>query len=625
MGTMAMRWLAMLLLLLASLQGLADPVSLGRVAPSALFVVESIDAAGAGGLSATIQSGGSAGTGLGASGLQSVDEGLFVRAPVFALPASFASEAAAVDAVRAGVEPAIAAITAALRTTMASRHLAYGFYQYRRTVQVMVRGREETRTVVGSVVAGVDGGLRNLGWKISPGPQYVLYVVYEQLSVAQGLPADWARGNAGQVRWQLYEYDGSTLTAMGAITTVAANGRYDAPQPADDVEFDPNAGLDRLISEQVRPLMAGEQAVYAIVDYGRIVEPVYDDLPNGDSVARVAVQIDERRFTGDTCGLSTPTFAETGQIGWLLHLVVDRYLVMPETVGGQVSGLGRFEQSALSPTQPVSKSVTLATGSQAADFTSRIINPFPQNDAVYDWQNDTVNGLPADRYVSVAGLTVVNSRNDVAMWCGTVPGIGQVVANTATGSLIVNGNTVGWGNWRYVYQTVMPVYASDPEGNILMTGATQSTAIVNMVVPGFQPAGGDLTTTDTEYVRNPVNPDDPFVRIGVTWQPPQFRAVRFNASAPGTFRYVGGGWGFAFSAEFWNNGNRGPAGLVSANPDYVILPGNTSVMAAAYRNHVGSADRGYLDTYITAWQSQPWARLYRVNVSGNTNTYTPAD
>lgn len=623
MGAVAMRWRLLLLLLFTSLQGLADPVSLGRVAPSALFVVESIDAAGAGGFSATIQSGGSAGTGLGASGLQSVDGGLFVRAPVFALPVSFASEAAAVDAVRAGVEPAIAAITAALRTTMASRHLAYGFYQYRRTVQVVVRGRQETRTVVGSVVAGVDGGLRNLGWKISPGPQYVLYVVYEQLSVAQGLPADWARGNAGQVRWQLYEYDGSTLTAMGTITTVAANGSYDAPQPADGVEADPNAGLDLLISEQVRPLMASEQAVYAIVDYGRTIEPVYEDLPNGDSVARVAVQIDERRFTGDPCGLSTSTFSEAGQIGWLLHQVVDRYLVMPETVGGQVSGLGRFEQSALSPTQPVSKSVTLAAGSLAADFTSRIINPFPQNDAVYDWQSDTVNGLPADRYVSVAGLTVINTRDDVAMWCGNVPGIGSVIANTATGSLIVNGNTVSWGNWRYQYLRVTAVYGQDASGNIVQTGSSTS-AIVDAVVSGFQPAGGDITTTDTEYVDNG---DNPFARRGLAVGPKQYRAARFTASAPAPFRYVNGSWGFAFNAEFWTNGFRamGPAALASEVEDYLILPPSTSVVAAAYRNHVGNADSGYLDTYVTAWQSQPRARLYRVTVSGNTNTYTPAD
>jgi hypothetical protein len=93
-------------------------------------------------------------------------------------------------------------------------------------------------------------------------------------------------------------------------------------------------------------------------------------------------------------GNSGPTYTNSGTIGYEVQSVVDRYYVLPDGAYTLLNEL-TFPQQA--PTQSYSYSVTLPGGATLAGYANMIIDPFG-TDQVYDYTNDTVNGLPASAY-----------------------------------------------------------------------------------------------------------------------------------------------------------------------------------------------------------------------------------
>jgi hypothetical protein len=89
-----------------------------------------------------------------------------------------------------------------------------------------------------------------------------------------------------------------------------------------------------------------------------------------------------------------PTYTNSGTIGYEVQSVVDRYYVLPDGAYTLLNEL-TFPQQA--PTQSYSYSVTLPGGATLAGYANMIIDPFG-TDQVYDYTNDTVNGLPASAY-----------------------------------------------------------------------------------------------------------------------------------------------------------------------------------------------------------------------------------
>lgn len=523
-----------------------------------------------------------------------LSDATIVRATAFTAAASYGSEAEAITAVRTAVEPGLAAVEASIRTLLASTGQQLAQYQYRVTVTVDDGvNPSDLRTVTLSEVVRADGTLERLGTKISAGAMRVLMVSYEQLQVAPGFPAGWARPNAGKIVWQLYSESGGTLTPIGTQTVEDAAGAYDEPQDFTDTEVDPQTGVALLASNWVVPKLAAEKASKAIVDYGRTVEPVYDEDADGNSVARVAIDLPTRVFTAPSaCDPNAqPHFHEEGAIGWTLNNVVERYLLMsPEIVpGATLLPIGQIATTSVSPTAAVDKSVYLAAGTSSADFGDRVINPWdsPAGDenTVYSTANDTVHQLPADRYLLQGLIVRQQDSTDVNRWCGDVPGVGRVIADTATGALSINGSDVNFGALNKT------VYHGAGHGESYTTTAT---------MVGVAPAYRDYST-GFGYL------------LGCS--PRTNAIIRFASTADGDWRYVSAGYAFAFNAAI-------KAGVVVASPvsDYMILPPGSVVASASFDFY-----DCYATTSITGWQTAVRARLYRVTPAGNSITYTPVN
>ena len=89
------------------------------------------------------------------------------------------------------------------------------------------------------------------------------------------------------------------------------------------------------------------------------------------------------------------TYTNSGTIGYKVQSVADRYYVTPDGAYTLMAENTGYPQA---PTQPpYLYSVTLPSGATPAGYANQIIDPFG-TDQVYDYTNDTVNGLPASAY-----------------------------------------------------------------------------------------------------------------------------------------------------------------------------------------------------------------------------------
>ena len=94
------------------------------------------------------------------------------------------------------------------------------------------------------------------------------------------------------------------------------------------------------------------------------------------------------------------TFTNSGNIGYQVLSVVDRYWVTPD---GNYFLVGEQTATPQIPQQPYSKSVSLPMGAEPTAYSDMIIDPF-RTSQIYDYLDDTVNGLPAAAYPYVAPI-----------------------------------------------------------------------------------------------------------------------------------------------------------------------------------------------------------------------------
>ncbi len=380
------------------------------------------------------------------------------------------STSVAASTVSSYLQPYLQTEAAALQQAMSGTKDAGALYTYAQSVNVTSGSGTTAAQVAGMMWVPRTGHYQWMGMNATAGFATILYGQYQQSQSAYGLPSGWTMPNAGDFTWELLQVNlsgaGTTETAVpyqGTLNhVVATNGEYDAPIPipatsttgaaienckasASDptlcnqpnpqgtypatlngqtVAYDPNTGYNYLVSNLVTPLMHQTGAIEAIVDYGRTVKPVYVNSSNGTQVAVVAVAVNNRSFSG---GCGSATLSNTGDIGYLLNETEDEYLVASNGISAL---LNTTSQNGLSPTKTFSQTANLPAGAQYSSYTSDIVNPFGGGQ-VYNWQDDTVNGLPASDYVYVAPLanggTSTNSTSSF-----TIPGDGTVCLGTGT-------------------------------------------------------------------------------------------------------------------------------------------------------------------------------------------------
>ncbi len=308
----------------------------------------------------------------------------------------------------------------------------------------------------GSLWVNINGSYSFIGVHVNQSIQRILYAVYEQGAVKQGLPQGWVLPYAGELRWEIlqvnlagssttpapvsingsywhtinYLHNGGPLGQYGEydepqVVTVngqkrilnckiGSDGRCDVFAPGQTapytingnvVSYDPFVGRDQLVSTTFDSLMKQYNAQTGILDYGRTVQPVYN---NGQAVLAVKVSSrtiykGKRVFFIVNSGQSK--FVNAGEYGYLLNESYNRGIVLQTQ--GTITSSQTLSRHTLSPTHNYSKTVYLGSGSVSqANYQYKIIDPFGGGNQVYDWRNDTVNHLPASDYIYVAPLQV---------------------------------------------------------------------------------------------------------------------------------------------------------------------------------------------------------------------------
>ncbi|MCP1121010.1 hypothetical protein [Robbsia andropogonis] len=171
-------------------------------------------------------------------------------------------------------------------------------------------------------------------YNASPG---FVYVSYTPLAVASGLPQNWQYTSAGVMTYQLFSTTGAALSAVASVDT---KGAYDAPQ-ASTTAVDNDAGLKCLIDNTIggcstsypsaKGLIGSLSASFAIVDYLRMVQPVYNEVesPAGSGnyaqIPAVSIGVTLRSWFYQTC--TSKSYRNIGYYGYTLLTQVDRYLV----------------------------------------------------------------------------------------------------------------------------------------------------------------------------------------------------------------------------------------------------------------------------------------------------------
>lgn len=268
----------------------------------------------------------------------------------------------------------------------------------------------------------------------------ILEVTYIPKRVGDALPSGWAYPNAGHLMWREVDKNG---TPMGPTTQIDTGGAYDEPDTLGALDqVDPNTMLECLVDRDVataktivcpvvpgftdvKRLMGSIDVAYAYVDYVRTLKPVYDEVPNPAYTAtndepesilipHAAVEVTMREFNKAKrafflAAIGTGTYVNEGNYGFEIHIVIDRFRVFPYvdittgTVEARHQQINQYNAVGISPTQPYSKTVSTPRGTRCSDLTYEIIDPF-HTTTIYDYRNDTLNGLALADYVSVASV-----------------------------------------------------------------------------------------------------------------------------------------------------------------------------------------------------------------------------
>lgn len=284
------------------------------------------------------------------------------------------TQSALLAAARDHIQTFAPALFSSMRSWMRSNGVAAGFFNFQQ--QVAVSGSPRPMYLVWSAHVGMDGKALYGDPRLVPEEPVLVHAAYVSKAVMDGLPQDWAYPDAGRLSWRLVNFNFEPKTGWTVIDT---GGAFDEPQgEAADPELGVKCLADRTSNPacptgypDLKELIDQNAAVAGILDYTRMVQPVYDEDPaTGDLIARAALSVDRRAVSYSTC--TAENFANDGRVGYTLQTLADRYYVSPE---GMATLMNQFQALSISPTQSYSHSMPLS-GDGAPDLGALFIEPF---------------------------------------------------------------------------------------------------------------------------------------------------------------------------------------------------------------------------------------------------------
>ncbi len=305
------------------------------------------------------------------------------------------------------------ALAAAIGHYLSANGIARGTFSYDQ--ELSVQGITRPMRLVWLMTVDKHGKASYGDPKVVDSAPSILYVVYTQKAVMQGLPSGWRYPNAGILQYQLRKPDGTALSAWVQLDT---GGAYDEPQSVDGSAVDPDFGLKCLIRlassvscptglPDVVGLIDQTAAMTAVLDYVRVLRPVYDqtETPPGSGnyqqIARVSLSVTSRTVDS-SC--SAATYRNIGSYGFTLRNATDRYWVQ---ASGEYNAVNQFTSTSISPTENYDLSMPVSV-SQLPSLYSQIINPGATNTLI-----DTAS-IP--NLISLAAIETTSSVGTKAIY-----------------------------------------------------------------------------------------------------------------------------------------------------------------------------------------------------------------
>jgi|GEM_PF-2749133 len=209
----------------------------------------------------------------------------------------------------------------------------------------------------------------------------VLQIIYTPQLVVKGLPRGLSYPNAGTLRWRKLDASLMPLTEWARIGVSAA---YDMPSDIMDAPVDNDVGVKCLANraaiptcpkaDNVADLLKKAQAGYAILDYGRALQPVYDTVQpdrrsDPERVLRVAMSVDYREWVPGGC--AGGTFINRGSYGVVLNNPIDRYYIWGN---GTFQRIDTFTSQVMASTTSFDVKKTDIRGETPATLAEKIVN-----------------------------------------------------------------------------------------------------------------------------------------------------------------------------------------------------------------------------------------------------------
>ena len=223
---------------------------------------------------------------------------------------------------------------------------------------VLLAGESDARRLVWTLTVDAQGRFTHSAPALHVRQPVLLHVRYVPYQLASGLPSGWRFLDAGRLIWQRINLQ---LQPIAPAQSIDTSGAFDRPLPAGAPDRNPDTGLECLVDRRAHPLcptalpdviglIDDHGAAWALVDYVRALQPVYDSQPVPDGgveqTARAALAVTRREVAQTGCTSGT-TYRNAGQLGVLLEAVTDRVHVTP---GGRIAPLAQLRDVRLSPT-----------------------------------------------------------------------------------------------------------------------------------------------------------------------------------------------------------------------------------------------------------------------------------
>jgi hypothetical protein len=295
-----------------------------------------------------------------------------------------------------------------------------------------------------------------------------LKATYISKAVSAEVPPEYAYPNAGMIVYQLFDKNNNPITGS---MTVDVGGAYDqidssnvspsnrlintswmpeclvARDWADYVHAQKGVTLDGVnafkcptaaqgATTDIKTLANQYDATNILLNYAQKLSVVYDQVDptctlNCQQTARIIVNVNSRVLTSKKyiffiAPYGKPTYTVSGDIGYSLlsdtlqfYAKTDDVALLKDTSTNVISGAGagltilnNMTQLVSSPIKSFSKTIELANAASRSFYQNLIINPFSNtNPAIdlqlYDWRNDTLNGLAPTRYCYVGNCSQI--------------------------------------------------------------------------------------------------------------------------------------------------------------------------------------------------------------------------